>query len=92
VYNKKFSNKIHNLESFLTLLFRMVKIIETPPEDEASESEGYIRDLDDRPILRAALKFDVDILITGDRDFLESGLTRPHIVKPADFLNINAHM
>ena len=88
VYNRKFKNKLHSLESFLFLLFRTVKIIDTPSEEEAVESEAVIRDLDDRPILRAALKSEVDILITGDKDFLESGLEHPQIVNPADFLKM----
>ena len=88
VYNKKFKNKLHILESFLTLLLRTVNIIDTPPEHEAVESEAAIRDLNDRPILRAAIKSKVDILITGDRDFLESGLVQPCIVKPADFMKM----
>ena len=87
VYNRKFKNKLYTLESFLSLLFRTVKIIDTPQEDEAVESEETVRDLNDRPILRAAIKSNVDILITGDRDFLESGLIHPRITKPADFLN-----
>ena len=88
VYNRKFKNKLHSLESFLILLFRTAKIIDTPPEDEAVESEASIADLDDRPILRAAVKADVDIIITGDKDFLESGLTHPRIVTPAEFMKM----
>ena len=88
VYYRKFNNKLHSLESFLSLLLRSVKIIETPLEEEVMESELSIRDLDDRPILRAALKADLDVLITGDKDFLESGLTHPIIVNPADFLEL----
>ena len=89
VYNKKFPHKLNALEAFLSILLRSVKIIDTPPENESTESEAKIRDVDDRPILRAALKSDADVLITGDNDFLESGLTHPHIVNPADFLKIH---
>jgi len=88
VYHKKFKHKLHSLESFLTLLLRTAKIIDTPPDGEAVESEAAISDLSDRPILRAAIKAEVDILITGDRDFFESGLKYPRIVKPADFLKM----
>ena len=88
VYNRKFRDKLSTLESFLMQLLRTVKIIETPPEEEAVENEMYIRDLNDRPILRAACRSDVDILVTGDKDFLSSGITHPHIVSPADFLRI----
>jgi len=88
VYNKKFRNKLYALDAFLSLLLRSVKIIDTPPEEESYESELVISDINDRPILRAALKSDACVLITGDRDFLESGLINPRIVKPAEFLNM----
>jgi predicted nucleic acid-binding protein len=73
----------------LSLLFRTAEIIDTPPEDESVGSEMSIADLGDRPILRAAIRADVNILITGDRHFLESGLMHPRILKPAEFLSIN---
>ncbi|MDR0904331.1 MAG: hypothetical protein LBM59_06825 [Ruminococcus sp.] len=40
-----------------------------------------------RPILRAALKAGVDVLVTGDKDFLESGVKIPRILTAADFIN-----
>ena len=88
VYNRKFQNKLHSLETFLSNLLRSVEIIDTPSEEESTEIEMAIRDVGDRPILRAALKSNADILITGDRDFLESGIALPHIVTPAEFLSI----
>ena len=88
VYSRKFPNKHQMLDSFLTVLYRTAEIIDTPPESEATDDEAAIRDLDDRPILRAAQKSDAEILITGDRDFLKSGITNPHIVTPAEFMRI----
>ncbi len=63
-----------------------VKIIETPLEEDAIPDEAVIRDADDRPVLRAAVKANADVLITGDNDFLKSGLVFPKIVSPAHFL------
>lgn len=40
----------------------------------------------DRPILRAALNAKVDVLLTGDKDFLESGVTNPKIMTAAEFI------
>ncbi len=37
-------------------------------------TETQIRDVDDRPILRAAIEAKADVLLTGDKDFLESGV------------------
>ncbi len=44
------------------------------------------QNVDDRPILRAAMKAGTDVLLTGDKDFLESGLQKPVIMTPAEFV------
>ena len=49
-------------------------------------AEMKIRDVNDRPILRAAMKAGADVLLTGDKDFLESGLKKPVIMTPAEFV------
>lgn len=36
--------------------------------------------------VREAINANADVLLTGDKDFLESGLTHPVIMTPADFL------
>ena len=56
------------------------------PVDETL-SEAKIRDVKDRPILRAAINADADILLTGDKDFLESGLEKPKAMTPTEFLS-----
>lgn len=43
-------------------------------------------DVKDRPILRAAIHANADVLLTGDKDFLESGLHTPKIMTASDFL------
>lgn len=55
------------------------------PELE-QEGEGDVRDTKDRPILRAAVACGADILVTGDKDFLESGLREPRIMTAAEFM------
>ena len=42
----------------------------------------------DRPILRSALSANVDILLTGDKDFLESSVIRPKIMTAAEFIKL----
>ena len=44
---------------------------------EPCESEQLVRDKDDRLILRAAINTGADILLTGDKDFLESDVKNP---------------
>ena len=44
-----------------------------------------IRDTKDQPILNAAILNDLDIILTGDKDFLSLNLDRPKCLTPADF-------
>ncbi|MDR1030795.1 MAG: PIN domain-containing protein [Treponema sp.] len=46
-----------------------------------------IRDISDFPILVAAIESNVDILITGDKDFDEITIDRPMIMKPRKFID-----
>ena len=48
--------------------------------------ESQIRDINDNPILRAAIIANANILLTGDKDFLESGIKYPKILTPTEFL------
>ncbi len=86
VFNRKFPDKIGALESFLALSMLTLTVIPIP--DEAHKSEEQVRDIDDRPILRAAIAAKADILVTGDFDLLEAGLSYPKILTPAQFLEI----
>ena len=45
-----------------------------------------IRDEKDYPVLYTAIAEDVDILITGDKDFSEVSIERPDILTPAEFI------
>lgn len=86
IFNRKFPQKIHALETFLSLALMTLELVPTPVEEHISESK--IRDVNDRPILRAAIHAKADILLTGDKDFLESGLATPQILTAADFVNL----
>jgi len=63
-----------------------VEIIPVPPIAYADEDK--IRDVKDRPILRAAISAEADILLTGDKDFLESGLHAPRMMTATLFLEL----
>jgi predicted nucleic acid-binding protein len=45
-----------------------------------------ILDKKDLPVLISAITEDVDILITGDKDFSEVEIEKPEILTPAQFL------
>ena len=85
IFNKKFPTKLSALDKFLSMALLTLELIPVP-ELEAQE-ESQIRDVNDRPILRAAIWARADILLTGDRDFLEAGLNKPQIMTPAVFLD-----
>lgn len=84
IFNRKFPQKIFLLEHFLTIALLTMEVVPTPIEE--LEEESYIRDVADRPILRAALNAKVDILLTGDKDFLESGIIYPKIITATEFV------
>ena len=72
------------MEAFLFTALQTIEIVSTPVEE--IEEELKIRDVKDRPILRAALDAGADVFLTGEKDFLESLVTDPRIISVNDFL------
>jgi putative PIN family toxin of toxin-antitoxin system len=89
VYNRKFPQRIRDFERFVSQLILSAEIVSTPPHEERERDEDAIRDVKDRPILRASIAAKADVLLTGDKDFLESGVVCPEIVTAAEFLRMN---
>ncbi len=87
IYHRKFPEHIPALERFLYLALMVLEIVPTP--DAPLEDEIMIRDIQDRPLLRAAMNARIDIFITGDKDFLESGIQTPKIMTAVDFVNLS---
>jgi predicted nucleic acid-binding protein len=50
------------------------------------EPNTLISDPKDMPIVNAAILADVDIIISGDKHFLDMNLQRPKVMTVADFL------
>ncbi|MDR2163735.1 MAG: putative toxin-antitoxin system toxin component, PIN family [Clostridiales Family XIII bacterium] len=88
VYSRKFSHRIQDFEHFVSALAISVEIVPTPPPSAQAIEELAIRDVNDRPILRAAFSAKADVLLTGDKDFLESGIVHPEILTAAEFLSM----
>jgi predicted nucleic acid-binding protein len=84
--SRKFSKYVGVADSFLAAALISSEIISTPTDEETAETETAIRDVKDRPILRVAIKAWVDFILTGDKDFLESGLKKPQMFAAADFI------
>ena len=85
-FQQKFPDDIVHLETFLHNALQSIKVVSTPLDE--TESEKDIRDIKDRPIFRAAQAAGVDYLLTGDKDFLESGITNPAIINSTGFMNL----
>ena len=87
VFHKKLPDKLPYLEHFLVTYLCGVELVSTP--NKYIDAEDNIRDPDDRTIYRAAIKAKADIILTGDKDLLESGITSPQIMTAREFLNLN---
>ena len=87
IFNKKFPTRLHALDCFLSVALMTLELVPVPTDED--DAEAQIRDVKDRPILRAAIRAKADVLLTGDKDFLESGLKSPKILTPAAFLNLH---
>ncbi len=84
IFNKKFPQRLAALNQFLSMALLTLELVPTPTDEDVSEMQ--LRDINDRPILRAAIAAKVDVLVTGDKDFLESGVEKPIIMTPAEYL------
>ena len=85
-FNRKLPHKIQALESFLAVSMLMLEVVPVP--EAAYASEEQVRDVNDRPILRAAIHAKADVILTGDKDLLEADLKHPVSCTPAQFLNM----
>ena len=84
VVKRKFPDK----KGFLERFFRELpfELVYTP---KTVDMAGFpaMRDAKDPPILATAILEDIDIFITGDKDFLVLEIETPKIVTMADFLD-----
>jgi len=87
VFLRKFPDKLSALDSFLADID--YELFETPKKINKNKFP-FIRDVYDLPILASAIISDVDVLITGDKDFDDIKLSKPLIFTPNkyyEFLN-----
>ena len=81
VATRKFPSKVEMIEKFLSSMdFEIAS-------NRNGQNNLYIRDPKDYPILASAKTNDVDILITGDKDFLDIRIDSPEIITPSEFIN-----
>ena len=83
VTERKFPNKKQAMYEFLyNLPCELVYTPETIIEEQAVD----LRDKKDVPVLYSAIISDVDILITGDKDFEDIEIEKPEIMTANEFL------
>lgn len=66
------------------LMMMSFEYVYTPSEIESGLFD--IRDVKDYPVLYTAIIEDVDILVTGDKDFSDIDIEKPEIMSPAQFM------
>ena len=82
VVERKFPTKAKAVDALLANM--SFELVYTPKEMEPGLFE--IRDEKDYPVLYTAIAEDVDILITGDKDFADISIERPDILTPTEFI------
>lgn len=82
VVRRKFPNKESAVEKLLTMM--SYEYVYTPKDMD--DHLFKIRDGKDYPVLYTAIIEDVDILITGDKDFSDIAIEKPQILTPAEFM------
>ena len=82
VVRRKFPKKESTIEKLLmTMSFEYVY---TPSEIEIGLFN--IRDIKEYPVVYTAIIEDVDMLITGDKDFADIDIEKPEIMNPTEFM------
>ena len=82
VFNKKFKDKLLYLEKFLSKF--SFELVYTPQDIEIDKYPD-IRDVADLPILVSAIVEDVDVIVTGDKDFFDVGIDKPEIITVKEY-------
>lgn len=79
VVERKWPDRLPALEAFfIATEFELLSV-------EASDI--VMRDAKDQPILDAAIAGAVDVIVTGDKDFLALEIGRPLILTPREYLD-----
>ena len=82
IIHRKFPGKEATINKLLIKI--SFDYVYTPNEIE--ERLFDIRDVKDYPVLYTAIIEDIDILVTGDKDFSNLDIERPEIFSPAQFI------
>ena len=82
VFNKKFPHRKKEMKYFIEKLpYKLFSLKEID-----NKKYPNIRDIDDLPVLANAIESNIDLLVTGDKDFNEIRINKPKIMNPRKFL------
>ena len=82
VVERKFLTKTQAVDTLLSAM--SYELVYTPRE--MRQDLFTIRDAKDYPVLYTAIAEDVDVLVTGDKDFSDVEIERPDILTPSEFI------
>jgi predicted nucleic acid-binding protein len=82
VFERKFRNKRGDLDEFLREL--SFDLVYSPLKIEKTRIP-HVRDEKDYPILASAMDADIDVFVSGDKDFSCVDCERPEILSPSRF-------
>jgi putative PIN family toxin of toxin-antitoxin system len=81
VFNEKFPHKIDEMDDVMKKVPYELFILEKMYNKKYPE----IRDIDDLPVLANAIESNVDLLVTGDKDFDDITIEKPIIINPRKY-------
>lgn len=81
---RKWPKRAGSVEALL--LSMSYELVETPSDDEIEWGLFDIRDPMDYPVLYSAVFADVDVFVTGDRDFFGVDVGKPAVLSPIDYV------
>ena len=82
VVKRKFSNKVIVIEALLSQM--SYELVYTPKNFKKPLVK--IRDNKDYPVIHTAIVEEVDILLSGDKDFQDLDIGQPRVLTPIEFL------
>jgi putative PIN family toxin of toxin-antitoxin system len=83
VFEKKFVNRIEYLNQFVEdLKYELLDM-----KIDNYEKYPWMRDEDDIPLLAFAIEANIDVLITGDKDFDEIKVQKPKIMTARNYMD-----
>ena len=83
VFNIKFPHREKEMKIFMEKLPYKLFLL----KEINNKKYPNIRDIDDIPVLANAIESNVDLLVTGDKDFDGIIIDRPKILKPKKYID-----